>query len=231
MRRYLFMLFLVCPFFASSQFAVPQLAVPLSVATPINDFKEGHTGNDAFFGIGGELNFPIMKDSPLRVGLSFRYYWMGIKSRSVEVTDSLGSYDVDARVRGSMKPMLVFARFDMMNLYDYPVLPYAGGFIGPNFFSITTITEIDYRDGLEPIEDRDRRGATTVSYGFQAGLHIRVTEAILIDVRWERAYGSETQYLDVNSVQIDDEGYAAYEIRETRTDVDLFTVGVVLEFN
>jgi opacity protein-like surface antigen len=231
MHRFLVLIALIVSSALNAQMAAPQFSLPLSVAIPINEFDETHTGNDAFFGLGGEFNLPVLNDSPLRVGVSFRYFWMGNKARDVEVSDSLGTYDVDTRVRGSMMPLHFFARFDPMSMYDYPVMPYAGGFIGPRFFSVTTVVEIDYRDGFEPEEEKDRRVSTTFSYGFQLGLHIRIHESMLLDLRWERAYGSEAEYLDVRSVEIDDEGYAFYQVLETRTDMDIFTVGLVLELN
>lgn len=229
MHRFLVLIALIASSAIKAQMAAPQFTIPLSIATPINEFKEAHTGGDAFFGLGGEFNLPVLKDSPLRLGVSFRYFWMGDKARDVEVTDSLGSYDVDTRVHGSMMPLHLFARFDPIYMYDSPVMPYVGGFLGPRFFNVTTVVEIDYRDGFEPVEERDRRGSTTLSYGFQLGLHIRFSENMLLDLRWERAYGSEAKYLDVRSVEIDDEGYTFYDILETRTDVDMFTVGLVVE--
>jgi hypothetical protein len=220
-------------FFTSTsiaQLSKPQFAIPLTFAVPINEFQQVSSAGSPFAGIGAELNFPI-KYSPIRFGFSFRYHHLASKSRDVVITDSFGSYDVSTRVRGAMMPFHIFGRFDLMNIYDYPVLPYAGGFIGWRFFNVVTVEWIDYRDGNEPERIRDKTGSAAISYGFQLGLHIRLNPKMLLDLRWERAYGGEARYLDVQSIEIDSEGYATYELRETRTDADLITIGLVWEFH
>ena len=205
-----------------------QLTLPLSVAVPLGQFNQTTQGSDAYFGLGGEINAPLFKETPLRAGLSFRYFWLGSKSRDVNINDSLQNIDVNTKVFGGMMPLHAFVRFDPMNIYDYPVLPYAGGFIGPRIFNVTTRTELDFNDGLEPENEYDRQVNVAVSYGFQVGINIRIKEFLLLDLRWERAYGGLAKYLDISTISIDDEGYASYELHTTRTDVDIFTVGLVL---
>ena len=215
------------------QYARPQAAAHIGIAAPVNEFATADPGDQAYFGLGGEITFPVLKDTPLRLGIDCHYYWMGNRDRNVDITDTSGvfEYNLNSTVSGGMMPIHVRARLDFMNLYDYPVLPYAGGFFGLRVFSISRKFEFDYQDGTEPFEERERSASTTTSFGFEVGLHIRVTHQILIDIRYERAYGGWAKYLDVSSVEIDDEGYVNYQELNTRTDVDLFTVGAVFELD
>lgn len=226
--RYLFVLLLFYVAYSSSgQLAHPQVGVALSVAIPINEFAEADQGSDAYFGLGATFTAPVFKNSPLRLGFGFQHFWLGLRSRSVEITDSFGTFDVDTRVLGSMVPLHATATFDLANIYDYPVLPYASGFLGARVFNVSNKTEIDYRDGSEPVIENDRFWTTTISYGFQVGVHVRINQYIFIDARWERAFGGKARYLDMSSVEIDSEGYSYFETKETRTDMDVFSIGIV----
>jgi hypothetical protein len=53
----------------------------------------------------------------------------------------------------------------------------------------------------------------------------------MLDFRVEHAYGGWAKYVDLSSVEINDNGRATYDIIESRTDVNMFTLGVVLLFN
>ena len=233
-KRLLFIVFLgLIAFSGYGQYGRPQITGTLGIAIPVNEFSKADPGDQAYFGMGVDLSFPILKDTPLRLGLDFRYFWMGNRDRNVDIIDTMGvfQYNLNSKVSGGMMPIHLRARIDFMNIYNYPVLPYAGGFYGLKVFSIARTFEFDYEDGTEPFDESERSTSTTVSYGFELGLHIRVTSHLLIDVRYERAFGGRANYLDVSSIEIDDEGFVSYDQLNTRTDVDMFTVGAILELD
>lgn len=221
----------LCGLLVSAQYAYPQAGFNLAVAIPIHEFAEADSGKQAYFGLGGEFTFPILEDSPVRFGLDFRYFWMGNRNKSVDVTDSIGFlYNLTTKVGGSMMPIHAHARFDFMNTSDYPILPYFGGFAGIKVFKISNKLEFDHQDGEEPYIEFDHSINVTGSYGFEVGMHVRVTDYILIDARYERAFGGWAKYLDVSSVRIDDEGNASYSELNTRTDVDIISLGAIFNF-
>lgn len=204
-----------------------QIKGALDFALPARQFAEINSEKDVFFGLSAEVNAPLFQEKPLRAGIGFRYFWLGNKQRDVTIRDSLGVLDINTIVRGSMMPVHFFARFDLMNIYDKPVLPYASVFIGPRFFTVTTRTEIDYNDGLDPEIDYDRTTKVAISYGFNVGIHVKIKESLLLDFRWENAYGGLVEYLDTSSIVIDSEGYASYELVNTRTDINILSIGIV----
>jgi hypothetical protein len=53
----------------------------------------------------------------------------------------------------------------------------------------------------------------------------------MLDFRVERAYGGWAKYVDLSSVQIDDNGNATYDRIESRTDMDMVTFGLVVLIN
>ena len=118
-----------------------------------------------------------------------------------------------------------------MNYTRFPVLPYAGGFVGLRFFGTNQKITVDYLDGSEPLVENNREVSITTTYGFELGLHARITPEVMLDFRVERAYGGWAKYVDLSSVQIDDNGNATYDRIESRTDMDMFTLGLVVLIN
>ena len=229
------LLFFICYFFAyfaNAQTALPQLDLHSSLAIPINEtaIEDSSTSSSLVaFGFGGGFTVPVLENSPLRLGISFRYMWLGSKSREFFLTDEEGyTYELESSVKGSMSPLHIIARVDAMNYSDFPVLPYLGGFVGIRFFGTNHKLTIDYQDGSEPIIDNNRKVSVTSSYGFELGLHIRISKEILLDFRYEHAYGGWAKYVDLTSVKIDNNGNATYDRLETRTDVAMFTLGIAI---
>jgi len=222
----------LCAFFVKGQTGLPQIEPIVSLAVPINEFAEADTTERAFFGLGAEVTFPFLYDTPLRVGASFRYYWMGSTSKTVDVRGTSGNdIELTSKVRGGMTPLHLHLRLDPMNYTDFPVLPYIGGFAGIRFFGTNNRVSIDYLDGSEPEIEHNRKVDVTSSYGFEVGLHIRLSYYLSLDFRYERAYGGWAQYLDFGSIEIDSQGNASYQLLETRTDVEMFTIGLAVELD
>jgi len=202
----------------------------ISIAHPINEFAETDTSDRILFGLGGEIVAPIVQNSPLRVGLSVRYFWSGRETRRLDLVDSNGDpFELESKVKGSMVPVHVLVRVDPMNNTDFPILPYIGGFAGIRFFSTNNQITYDYDDGSEPYFENNRQVSVTSSYGLELGLHIRIGRAIF-DLRYERAYGGTAKYLDMSSVTFSDQGQSSYDRLETRTDVEIYSLGVVFPF-
>lgn len=216
---------------AKAQEAFPQFDLNLTVAIPINEQaisdSSTSTSIDAI-GIGGGFTLPI-KSSPIRLGLSFRYLWIGSRTKDFYFTDNQGfEYLLISTVKGSMSPLHFEARIDPMIYTNFPVMPYVGGFMGIRFFGSNHKITIDYEDGTEPSMENNRKVSVTSSYGFELGLHIRINKWLLLDFRYEHAYGGWAKYVDLSTVEIDNNGDASYERIETRTDAAMFTVGVAM---
>jgi len=236
MRASIVVLFFCSPLFTIAQTDEPLKSWPkldaavepqISIANPINEFAQTDTLDRILFGLGGALMAPVLHNSPMRLGLSIRYFWSGRESRRVDLVDSNGDeFELESKVRGSMVPVHVHLRIDPMNNIDFPILPYLGGFGGMRFFGTDNKITYDYQDGSEPHVEHNRQVSVTYSYGIELGLHIRIGGAIL-DFRYERAYGGTAKYLDMSSVEFDG-AQASYNRLETRTDVEIYSFGIVI---
>jgi|TARA_B110000093_G_C12839823_1_gene354769 hypothetical protein len=244
-QKLLYFTFCFCTLIGNAQnstppYAVPQMDLHATLALPFSNaiIPDSATSTALVaFGFGGGFTAPFSKssllaDSPLRLGFSFRYLWQGNEKKDFLFIDDQGfEYELESKVKGTMSPLQIMARLDPMNYSRFPVLPYAGGFVGLRFFGTNQKITVDYLDGSEPLVENNREMSITTTYGFELGLHARITPEVMLDFRVERAYGGWAKYVDLSSVQIDDNGNATYDRIESRTDMDMFTLGLVVLIN
>ena len=58
-----------------------------------------------------------------------------------------------------------------------------------------------------------------------------ITEDLILDFRFEKAYGSNAKYLDTESIEFDDFGFATYNRKETDTNVDIYSLGMIFHID
>jgi len=229
---YLTLLLCLATLICKGQDTLKQVDIHTSLALPFNEsgMQDSTLNNELMaFGFGAGIMVPLPKNLPLKVGANFRYMWMGGKTKDFDMVDDNGTtYNLESKVRGSMLPFHAMLRLDPMRYTKFPVVPYIGGFAGFRIFESKRQLIIDYQDGSEPITETKRNVSVTSSYGFEIGLHIKTSEKVLIDFRYEHAYGGRAKYLDLSSVIIDDEGNATYDRLETHTNVSIYTIGIVV---
>ena len=241
-QKLLYFTFCFCTLIGNAQnstppYAVPQMDLHATLALPFSNPDSATSTALVAFGFGGGFTAPFSKssllaDSPLRLGFSFRYLWQGNEKKDFLFIDDQGfEYELESKVKGTMSPLQIMARLDPMNYSRFPVLPYAGGFVGLRFFGTNQKITVDYLDGSEPLVENNREVSITTTYGFELGLHARITPEVMLDFRVERAYCGWAKYVDLSSVQIDDNGNATYDRIESRTDMDMFTLGLVVLIN
>jgi len=219
-------------FLGIAQTPVPQIDLQVSFAMPFNEtaVSDASAVSSLFsIGFGGGFSMPISENWPIRVGMNLRYMWLGSESKDFYFEDSEGdTYNLESKVRGAMTPLHLTLRIDPMDYIDFPVLPYVGAFAGIRFFNTNNKITIDYENGSEPDEDNNREVSVSSSYGFELGMHIKVSKGFLLDFKYEHAYGGWAKYLDLSSIEIDNSGRAQYDRLETRTDVAIYTIGLTV---
>jgi hypothetical protein len=212
-----------------AQHAAPQWDVIFPIAFPLGEFKANSGENEIFYGFGTEISLPIIKGSPLRAGGTYRYMVLAGESKSSTKRNANGDYiyDVAAYVGSRMTMINGFLRFDPMNVYDYPVLPYMSFFMGYQHIGIRDTYEVEYEDNREDVIEVNRQGSRALSYGFDLGVNIRITEDILFDLSWQRTFGTYSRYIDASSIEISDEYDVFYNTVESRTDMGILSFSLV----
>lgn len=227
--RLLIFIALVSVHTVNAQYAAPQWDVIFPIAFPIGEFKTKSDQNEVFYGFGTEISVPIIKGSPLRVGGTYRYMVLAGESKSSTKRNADGDYEYEiaAYVGSRMTTVNGFLRFDPMNTYDYPVLPYMSVFIGYQHIGIRDTYEIEYEDNREDVLEINRQGSSSLAYGFDVGVNIRISDDLLFDVSWQRSFGTYARYIDASSIEISDEYEVFYNIEESRTDMGIVSMSLV----
>ena len=154
----------------------------------------------------------------------------GEKKRDFDLVDGNGErYNFETKVRGSMSPLHFKIRVDPMHYTNFPIMPYVGAFTGIRFFASNRRNTIDYQNSSEPTTENNREISVTSSYGIEAGIHIRISKELIVNFSYEHAYGGKAKYLDVSSIEIDENGSASYERLKTRTHASIYTLGLVFD--
>ena len=86
-------------------------------------------------------------------------------------------------------------------------------------------------DDSEEIETRERQhGDFTYTYGWAAGLKVRVTPVLFVEGRFSSLYGGPIDFVDRESIQIGEEGGITFDNVSSRTDMHIIEAGISFEF-
>lgn len=218
---------------AQSQFTdfSGQLHLGAKLGFPQNEFAAKYP-NNAFFGLGGGMLFPLFDDSPLDLGGQFEYYWIGreVETMTLE-SSSYGEYEVESTVNGSMIPLYLNARIMPFRRLTDVINPYFEGIAGARFFSIKTKIEVDdLSGGAQPDPETDTETRTSWSYGYGGGFLVKLVNSVYLDLHVQNIYGTQTKYLDPKSIEFDDNGDPVYRKIESETQVLTYSLGVNFVF-
>ncbi|MCH2198476.1 MAG: hypothetical protein MK081_06815 [Flavobacteriales bacterium] len=206
----------------------PSLSFGVIVGQPEGQFAANFDGTPA--GIGGQF-LANMGRSPFEVGAGFN--WMSRGSSNEDVWIEVGE-----DVEGDM----IFQEAEMeinSNIYTYYSIgrfkPFAGriqpyGDVIGGFRNFSTVTVIQPDDEQsEEIRDSYHNDITVV-YGWAAGLKIRLTQNILVEGRFSKLQGGSVEFVDRETLQVNDDGDISFDRISSRTDMMNFQLGVSFEF-
>lgn len=207
---------------------VPSLSVGLDVGAPRGQFADNFEGLPV--GVGGQF-LSNMGRSPLEAGFGFS--WMSRGQMNEDIWIFQGT-DVDGDE--------VFSRGEVSvnsNIYTYngvlrlkpfagAIQPYGDLIAGVRNFSTVSIIRPDEDDGSET-RDRQHRDFT-YTYGWAAGLKIRLTPVMFVEGRFSNLYGGGVDFIDRKSIFVGEEGVLDYDVRTSRTDMYIYQLGISFQF-
>lgn len=209
----------------------PYLNLGIQVGVPRDDFQQVYPG-DALFGLGGRLMFPIDQNVPFDAGFQFYYMWMGSKSEDFTlVNPKHGRYKVDSKVSGSMMPFHLNLRIRPLRNATDLIDPYFEGLAGFRIFNVRTKVQVDDLTNTEqPPAKTSNQNHASWSYGYAGGLAFRLAENIMIDLRYERLWGSSAKYLDTKNISFTSKGDPVYTRKESETNISNYELGIIFQF-
>lgn len=208
----------------------PSLSAQLQVGTPVGEFAReldrtavGFSG--AFLANQGR--------SPLEWGVQFA--WAGIGREHQDVTWDLGMDDQNnsiiqdgrLRVRGNMYQYHGVAR---LKPFAGAIQPYGDLMLGAKHFVLKSQIQEKYDGYREVVESNREESSAALSYGWAAGLKIRLNRAVMLEARYERLHGGRAEFVDAESIAIAADGSFTYDMRESRTSMYTYALGLSFEF-
>lgn len=215
-----------------------QTEIDLGVGIPQGDFR------DQSDHVGGGINLLggyRFANSPVMLGLEFGFMNFGTDTREEPLSTTIP--DLTVEVENSYNLVhgdLVFRLISPPSTFR----PYVDGLLGFNyFFTETVIRDRDDFFDEEKLSDTNYED-TALSYGFGAGMQIRLWQrseeiiknpgdvepsSVYLNLRGRYMFGREAEYLQKGSIQID-EGQVEYDVSESGTDLLHIKIGVVVNF-
>ena len=214
--------------FSYSQQLEPSISLCLSAAQPVGAFQDISPNHFMYWGGTLIIMHPVAEEFPVTLGADVSGYFMGSKSESYTTSSPVGFeiYQITS-VSSSMWPVHFVARIDPVKLTNFPIQPYAGVLLGFRVFNSRTKVDITYSYASETDTYKKRKINLTSSYGFELGAHIILSKKTGLDLRYASIWGGWGKYIDFESLTFDDNGDPQYQRHETRTDIRVFSVGLV----
>lgn len=208
---------------------VPTLSVGFEFAIPQNEFSNNFEGLPV--GVGGQFLTNAGRRSPFEFGMGFSWLSRGSSKEDVWLVDVIDLNGNEIYTRATMAVN--------SNIYTYnaimrfkPMLgrvqPYIDGLAGVRNFSTSTI--IRYEDRTRDHDKERQTRDFALTYGFAAGVKVRVTPSLMVEGRFSNLYGTQVSYVDRSTLQITDEGRISFDKKSSRTDMHIVHLGVCFEF-
>jgi len=215
-----------------------QAQLDFGVGIPQGDFRQQSDHIGGGLNIMGGYRFP---NSPVMLGLEFGFMNFGTDTRE----EALSSTIPDLRVEVENSYNLAHGDI-LLRLIAPPsqIRPYVDGLFGFNyFFTETVIRDRDDFFDEEKLSDTNFED-TALSYGFGAGLQIRVWQnrrevtrspediepsSVYINLRGRYMFGREAEYLQKGSISTDN-GRVTYDVTQSTTNLLHIKIGVGVNF-
>lgn len=208
----------------------PSLSIGAQLGDPQGQFGFQYEGYPA--GLAGQflVNYG---QSPFEAGFSAAWQAMGSKKKDIDIYKGEDIAGDDIWSQGSMSVRnnsYLYHGIVRIKPFDGAIQLYGDLLGGIKTFSTKTMIEEDNGGNTEVLDSRlDHRGFA-ISYGWAAGIKIRLTEGVMLEGRFEKLLGGQTTFIDPTSIMIDDEGGLSFEELSTQTNVMNYQLGISFEF-
>lgn len=217
---------------AEAQFGIikprtPSLSGGFQIAVPQQDFRNQFTSHP--IGFEGTLTLPLGKHLPFEIGGSFAYNSIGSQTRDIDLTQTDGSYTAGhmaANINGYTFHGL--GRFRPLNGKIRPYVDVLGGL--RTYTLHTKITKSGPNGDTQTVADESTQRNTVWSSGWAAGIQWRLLPGLFAEGRFEKLQGGSAQYVDPNTLQIDQTGNVGYGMTQSSTQQYTITLGLALSF-
>lgn len=176
------------------------------------------------FGLGGNFSVPFRR-LPFEWGLDVGWQRMGSTETTVAINEEfIEATEAELDLNADMWAYHTFMRFKPLR---GRVCPYADAYAGVRTFSARTKIRVD---GLEEPLSNDRNAMDAAfSYGWGAGLMVKLKKAVNVEAGFQKLQGTEVSYVDPESITVSPDGVVGFGTLTSNSD--LFNVHLGIGFN
>lgn len=219
----------------ANNYRSPSISVGFQVSDPQLEFKEQYKGNPRGIVVTYAHN---LSQSPVDWLLDFSWNSMNSESREIAVYAGKDNEGDEIYEQGK----LIFNS----NIYSYHVgarfrplkgrvQPYVDVLAGMKYFSskrkiqVTHVAE-DGKKTTQVLEKNNELRDHTWSSGWAAGVRFKLTDAIMIEGRFENLRGGGVDWADPNSIVIEEEDNIIFSTKTTATNAMKYQLGLCFSF-
>lgn len=211
----------------------PSLSFGLQGAQPIGEFATVYKGVP--LGVSGNFVVPINRVMPFELGVAYSWNSMGSKNQDISVFIGTDEDGDDIYQDGSLYMNSNANRFALVGRlrpFNGLIQPYGDLTAGlETFRTKTTIDVITDNTGYsEGNNAQTQQFDLTTYYGWAAGMRVRLSKKLFLDMRFENLVGGPATYVDSDSVVITSEEEISFDTKTSKTDKYTYTLGVTLGF-
>jgi hypothetical protein len=183
------------------------------------------------FGIGGEVLFPTMANSPVEWGFDVAFLNYGNETRRAPLSNTIPDLTVDVNRSNNIIMAHALIRIAPPKGVFRPYLDLIAG--GAYIYTQTTLTE--RFSGTEKLTDENFKD-WAFSYGVGAGFMFAIYNEggtrVMIDLKARYLYGTQAEYLTEGDIIINTQNATvSYNTRRSKTDILLAQIGVNIGFD
>lgn len=239
LKRFTTILLLCCFGLAGNAYSQEfQAALDLGVGIPQGDFRNN------FDHVGGGLNISAgyrLKNSPVMLGLEFGFMNFGTETREEPLSSTIPDLRVEVENSYNLAHGDIFLR---LIAPPATIRPYLDGLFGFNYFyTQTVLRERDSFSDEDELRDTNFED-TALSYGFGAGMQIRLWQkqgevtsdpedvepsSVYLNLRSRYMFGRDAEYLQEGSIRREN-GEVFYDVSESATNLLHIKIGVAVNF-
>jgi len=197
------------------------------VGVPQGEFK--HVYGEAAYGIGG--TFVTKNRLPfIYSGLNYTYARMGKLTDEVRLYDGENLFgnpvyeSYNASVSNKVHRIHGVVRLEP---FKGKVQPYVEGLAGGVIYNTRMVIEDE--SGFEEASKSNLETSLAGSAGWAAGLKIELSRGLFVEGRMENLRGSNSRYMDPETVIMDSFGNVQYDMLESQTHSRIFHIGISLD--
>jgi hypothetical protein len=215
---------------AQAQRRSPNLNVGIQVVQPLGDFANEYKGLPA--GVAGTFSMPVLR-TPVEWGIGYAWNSMGSNDRDIVALVNQDSTAGNTYANGTLALRSTSNRYKAharVRPLNGKLQPYGDVFAGLETFKTTTSITIDNSGYSSELSTNRDHLDMTFFYGWALGLRVRLAPAIYAEARYEHITGGLVEYVDNETVEIDNDNSISFNLKESRTNRSVFQVGIAFGF-